>query len=99
MADTFTPTGTTKNITASATTSSVALPVSTQSRSVRVYNATDVVVFLEFGISTVEAAVATSMPFGPGAVEYVEIGPAVTHVAGITAAGSGTVYFTEGFGA
>ena len=95
----FTQTGTTKNITASATTSRVALPVFTESRTLRVYNATDVVVFLEFGTVTVEAAVATSMPFGPGATEFIEIGPQITYVAGITSAGGGTVYFTEGKGA
>lgn len=95
----FTPQGTTKNITASGTSSSVALPVLTVSRTVRVYNATGVVVFVEFGISTVEAVAATSMPIGPGGTEFFEIGPAVTHAAGITAAGGGTVYFTEGRGA
>ena len=94
----FTPLGTTKNITASATTSSVALPVQTESRTVRVYNGTDVVVFIAFGISTIEAVVATSMPLGPGATEFLEAGPAVTHVAGITSAGGGTVWFTEGKG-
>lgn len=94
----FTPIGTTKNITASATTSRVAIPVFTESRTVRAYNGTDVVVFLEFGISTVEAATATSMPVGPGGTEFFEVGPAVTHVAGITTAGGGTVYFTEGKG-
>lgn len=94
----FTPTGTTKNITASASSSRVALPVFTATRSVRVYNATDVVVFIEFGTVTTDAAVATSMPIGPGGTEWMEIGPSVTHVAGITAAGGGTVYFTEGRG-
>lgn len=95
----FSPQGTTKNITASSTTSSVALPVFTESRTVRVYNATGVVVFISFGISTVEAVAATSMPIGPGGTEFFDIGPSVTHVAGITAAGGGTVYFTEGKGA
>lgn len=95
----FSPIGTTKNITAAATTSSVALPVFTESRTVRVYNGTNVVVFIAFGTSTIEAAVATSMPLGPGATEFLEVGPAVTHVAGITSAGGGTVYFTEGKGA
>lgn len=95
----FSPIGTTKNITASSTTSRVALPVFTESRTVRVYNATNVVVFLEFGTVTVEAAAATSMPIGPGGTEFLEVGPAVTYVAGITAAGGGTVYFTEGKGA
>lgn len=96
----FTPVGTTKNLTASGTTSNVALPVISTygSRSVRVYNATDVVVFIEFGASAVEAAVATSLPLGPGATEWFEIGQGVTHMAAITAAGGGLVYATEGQG-
>jgi hypothetical protein len=101
----FTPVGTTKNITAASATSAVALPVFAStatsvmgSRTVRVFNGTAVVVFIEFGISTVTAAVATSMPIAPGAVEYLEVGPGVTHVAGITSAGGGTVHFTEGRG-
>lgn len=95
----FTPVGTTKNLAVTGTTGRVALPVlTTTSRTVRVYNTGAVVVFLEFGPSTVEAAVATSMPLGPGAVEWLEIGDKVTHVAGITAASTATVYFSEGFG-
>ena len=97
MADSFTPIGTTKSITASTATSSVALPVFTIPRTVRVYNAAGVVVFLEFGISTIDAT-TSSTPFGPGATEFIDVGPSVTHVAGITAAGGGTVYFTEGKG-
>lgn len=95
----FTPQGTTKNITASGTTSSVALPVYTIGRTVRVYNATGVVVFVEFGASAVAAVAATSMPVGPGGTEFFAVGPGVTHAAGITASGGGTVYFTEGMGA
>ena len=94
----FTPVGTTKNLTASTTSSRVALPAMTDSRTLRVYNATGVVVFIEFGTVTVEAAAATSLPLGPGATEFLEIGPGVTYVAGITASGGGTVYFTEGKG-
>ena len=94
----FSPQGTTKNLTASSVTSSVALPVFTKSRTVRAYNATTVVVFLEFGTSAVAAVAATSMPIGPGAVEFFEASASVTYVAAITAAGGGTVYFTEGMG-
>src|SRR5688500_18311820 len=95
----FSPIGTTKNITASATTSNVALPVFTTNRTVCVYNSTDVVVFLAFGASSaIEAAVATSLPVGPGGKEFFDVGPHVTYVAGITAAGTGVVYFTEGKG-
>jgi hypothetical protein len=95
----FTPTGTTKNLAVTASTGRVALPVfANQSRSVRVFNSGSVVVFIEFGTVATDAAVATSMPIGPGATEWFEIGGAVTYVAGITASGTATVYFTEGMG-
>lgn len=95
----FTPIGTTKNLTASSVSSRVALPVFTTSRTVRVYNATGVVVFIEFGTVATDAVAATSMPLGPGATEFLEVGAGVTYVAAITASGGGTVYFTEGKGA
>jgi hypothetical protein len=95
----FTPIGATANLAVTATTGSVALDnVTGTSRSVRVYNTGDVIVFLEFGVAAVEAAAATSLPLGPGAVEWFEIGQAVTHCAGITASGTATVYFSEGMG-
>lgn len=97
--DIFTPAGTTKHISATATTGRVALPVFTTDRSVRVYNRANEVVFIEFGDSTVEAAVATSLPLGSGACETFQVGGAVTHVAAITSVGSGTIDFTEGQGA
>lgn len=99
MSDSFAPTGTTKNLSASGTSSRVALPVWTRPRTVRVYNAAAVSVFIEFGDSTVAAVAATSMPVGPGATEFFDVGPGVTYAAAITASGSGTVYFTEGQGA
>jgi hypothetical protein len=94
----FTAIGTTKNLAVTATTGRVGLPVLTESRSVRIWNSGAVPVFVEFGNSAVEAAVATSMPIPAGAVEWHEIGGAVTHVAGITSSGTATVYFTEGKG-
>ena len=95
----FSPTGTTKNIAATTTSGRVALPVYTTNRTVRAYNATGGVAFIEFGQATVAAVVATSMPLGPGATEFFDVGPGVTHVAAILAAGAGTIYFTEGQGA
>ena len=66
--------------------------------SVRVYNATSVTVFIQFGDSTV-AATTAKMPIPAGAVETIQIGRATTHVAGITASGTGTLYVTPGMGA
>jgi hypothetical protein len=91
---------TTKSITAASVTSAVALPaldVEPNRRTVRVYNSTNVIVFIAFGTSAVTALV-TGLPIPPGAVETFEVPGTFTHVAGITAAGGGTVYFTEGVG-
>jgi hypothetical protein len=65
--------------------------------SVRVYNATSVVVFVKFGTSAVTAA-TTDMPIPPGGVEIFAVS-AATYIAGITAAGTGTLYATPGMGA
>jgi hypothetical protein len=95
----FTPIGATANLAVTSTTGRVALDnLTNQSRSVRCYNTGSVIVFIEFGGAAVEAAAATSLPLGPGAVEFFEIGGSVTQVAGITASGTATVYFSEGMG-
>jgi hypothetical protein len=95
----FTPIGATVNIAATGTSGAVALSaVTNQSRSVRVRNKSAVEMFIEFGASTVAATLAASVPVGPGATEWFEIGGAVTHVAAITEGGTGTIYFTEGRG-
>lgn len=54
------------------------------------------VAFLNFGDSTVAAAVASSFPVLPGSAQIVTVGPNVTHVAGMTGATSATVYVTSG---
>src|SRR5262249_25769950 len=66
--------------------------------SVRVYNATATTVFIQFGNSTV-AATTSNMPIPAGAIETFQIGPGVTHIAGITSTGTGTLYATPGMGA
>ena len=66
-------------------------------RTCRVFNATAVTVFIQFGDSTVVATTA-KMPVPTGAVEVFSIGGA-TYIAGITASGTGTVYATPGYGA
>lgn len=56
------------------------------------------IVFIKFGNSSVTAAV-TDMPILPGSIQSFRIGPTLTHVAGITASGANTLYFTAGDGA
>lgn len=96
----FTPTGDTVNVAAISTTGNVALGTFSGSAgaSVRVYNAGTATVFIAFGISTVEAVAATSMPVPAGAIEVFAVGPGVTHMAAITASSTATVYATPGQG-
>jgi hypothetical protein len=62
----------------------------------RVYNAGTVAVFVECGTVTVVATVAASLPIAPGTVEV--LGCNQTHIAGITASGTATLYLTPGTG-
>ena len=70
-------------------------------RQVRLYNSGTVIIFVKFGDSTVNAA-TTDTPIPPGAVEVLTydrlLSGANNYVAGITAAGSGTLYITVGEG-
>ena len=65
---------------------------------VRVYNSGTVVVFINFGGSSVTATTTTSMPMPPGWSEPFRVHPSETYCAGITASGTSTVYFTVGEG-
>lgn len=104
----FYPYGSTVNLNATSSTGRVALtsydPVL---GSVRVYNSGTSDVFVEFGSSTVNAAVATSMPVKAGNTETFALGEAMrpaavttapTHIAMITSSGTSVVYCTSGVG-
>lgn len=103
--DTFCPQGT-ANIAATTTSANVALPIGcpptgSERPQVRVYNSGTTLAFIAFGDSSV-AATASSIPIPPGAsipVEKFSVPFGATHVACILASGTGTVYFTSGFGA
>lgn len=97
----FSANSATVNIAATTSTGNVALGGSGYGHggiSVRIYNAGPATVFIEFGTSAVTAATATSIPVPAGAIETQVVGPAITHVAAITASGTATVYFTPGQG-
>ena len=64
--------------------------------SVVVTNNTTVVVFVKFGIGSATAT-TSDYPVLPGTKEALTVGKA-DYAAGITASGSGTVYFTVGEG-
>lgn len=94
----FTP-GTTVTV-ATTTTSgetrvAITLPAN---RQVLVQNAGLVPAFVEFGISTVTALVASSTPILAGGSRIFTVPAAVTHVAAITGTSTATVYCTPGHG-
>ena len=62
----------------------------------RLYNSGTVVVFVNCGDVTVVATTAAGLPVAPGSVEV--LGCQNTHIAGITASGSATLYVTPGPG-
>ncbi len=94
-------------ISASGSSASAAFSVSTTSTwmQVQVYNSASTTAFVAFGGSGVTASVGTpgtqngSYPVAPGAVIVVTVpSSTTTYAAAILASGSGTVYFTPGFG-
>lgn len=95
---------TTTNLSASSSSSRVeVMPTATRNATdniltVRVYNSGTVIVFIEFGDSTITATTTTSMPIPPGWSEPFRIHPNQTYCAGITSSGTATVYFTVGEG-
>ena len=96
--DLFSPIATTAvSVSASTASGALTMPTTPANPTVRVYNSTAVVVFIKFGTSTVTAA-TTDTPIPAGGVEAFSINPNVTHIAGITASGTGTLYATTGFG-
>ena len=85
----------TVTLSATTTTSRVAISGSDSPGEYRVYNAGTVAVFIRTGNSSVNAVV-TDMPLAPGALEVLTLRG--THVAGITASGTASVSFTPGDG-
>jgi ABC-type uncharacterized transport system permease subunit len=96
----FTVIGATVNLSVTTTTGSVALTTigDQGGMEVRLYNAGSATVFVNFGISTVAATTAAGFPLPSGAIEIFTVGPVVTHVAALTAAGTATLYATSGRG-
>lgn len=95
----FTPTVSIAASTSSARVARTLLPNSQQTPcELRIMNPGSSIIFVEFGDSTVVASALTSMPILPSSVESFMINPAITHVAAIMAAGTGTLYVTTGLG-
>ena len=104
MSQLFAPfAGSTVNLTASTTSSRVAkasLPSSSSPapHEMRVVNTGTVVVYIEFGDSTVAASSATSMPILPNTVESFMVNASQTHIAAVSSSGTPTLFFTTGLG-
>lgn len=89
----------TVNIAVSAASQRVAVSARSGG-SVRVMNNGTATVWIDFGSVSVTAALATSMPIGPGVIEVLQcpdVGTAI-NVAVIAAGATGTIYFTPGEG-
>lgn len=93
----FTPQATSAKLSATTSSSRVALPGNASQYRIRT-DAGDAVVYLQFGDATVTASTSTSMAVGPGMAEVISVPLGATYVAGITAATTATVYITPGEG-
>ncbi len=91
----LTPAGT-ASLSVSSVTSNVALAKATNTVMVTA-PAGGAVCFIAFGTSAVTAAV-TDTPILPGSVQTFSVPGTATHVAGITASSTQTLYFTSGEG-
>jgi hypothetical protein len=84
--------------TVASTTANIALSKTGISQQIMVQSlAANAVAFINFGDSTVTAAVASGTPILPGQIYLFTVGPTVTNVATIGTAAN-TLYFTSGQG-
>lgn len=90
-------TGGTVALSATGTTSRVAVSVDAYNPAVRIYNAGTVAVFIVCGDVTVVSTTALGIPIAPGTVEILGCNKG-GYVAGITASGTATLYLTPGSG-
>lgn len=98
--DVFQNNGATVNLAATSSTGNVALTGVGNGGTVRVLNNGSEAVFINFGTSSaVTATLAAGIPIPPGIPEAFCVPAGITHVAGITASGAATIYFTTGQGA
>ncbi len=97
----FRPIGATVTLAAATSSGSVAITkigFANEDEQVRIANTGSVIVYIALGDSGVTAAVASGIPILPNTAEMFHITTAQTHLAGITASGSATLYITAGYG-
>jgi hypothetical protein len=92
----FQPGGPTVTLAVTATTARVQVQASNNNQNMRLYNSGTVPVFVACGDVAVLATLATGMPVAPGTVEVIHC--AQTHLAGIVATSTATLYATPGSG-
>lgn len=88
------------NISVSASTQRVLVCADNGDVDIRVMNNGTTTAWITFGTVTIEAAVATGVPIGPGVTEVLRA-PNQTgalYIAAIAAGATGTIYFTPGSG-
>lgn len=94
----FRPSGSTVTLSATTTTSGAAIGGASPSTTIRLVSPpTNTLVFVEFGGPSVTSTTA-KMPILPGSIEIFLVSDDLTHIAGITASGSATIYVTPGEG-
>ena len=90
----------TVNISASASSQRVALPVAAGSDSVRIVSDCSDIVFVEFGGAAVDATAAQSMPVKEGVTEVLDLPEEFDGWVAVIGLGNvGVIYFTPGTGA
>lgn len=90
-----------KTVNIDVAASSARVAIAGAPTSVRVMNDGTATAWINFGDVTVTAAVATSMPVGPGVTEvlsFPNLTAATFYVAAIAAGSTGKIYFTPGSG-
>lgn len=95
----FRPSGSTVTLSATTTTSGAAIGGASPSKTIRLVSppTNTALVFVEFGGPSVTSTTA-KMPILPGSIEIFLVSDDLTHIAGITASGSATIYVTPGEG-
>lgn len=88
--------GGTVSVSAGTTSANVAIDLSSGLyQQVRIYNASDVTIFVNFGDSNSIDAGTSDLPIASGSVEVISISPTTTHAAAESITGSAnTIYFT-----
>lgn len=94
----FMPEGPTVNISVTSSSQSITLGAGGSAKSVRIMNNGTATVWVNFGATGVTAALATSIPVGPGVTEVLTAPEnlTATFVAAIAAGSTGSIYFTPG---